>query len=282
MKEKKWRKAISTIILWLILVIILIPAVWLVFSSFRLRSEINAKPPIWIPSKVTLEGYRSLFGTSLEEESVPFAFYFKNSIIISSISTIIVLLVGTIAAYAFARFRLPGKNFMFFSIILLRAVPGIALGIPLFMLYSRLGLVDTYKGMIITYIAIGIPFATWLMEGFFRGIPSSLDEAAYIDGCSYLQSFLFVDLPLALPGLIATAIFIFLWFWNEFPIALTLTRSLAAKTLPVGLYDFTAEFIVDWRGMCAMGTIMLIPAIVFTIFTQRHMVIGLTSGAIKE
>lgn len=281
--EKSWKDIALSITLYIILAIILIPVVWLVFSSFRLPKEINAKPAVWIPSKLTVEAYQVLFSPStLGEQSVPFKAYFKNSITFATLGTLIVLFLGTPAAYAFARFKFRLKNFTFLFLMLLRAVPGIALGIPLFILYAQLKLVDTYPGMILVYIAISIPFTVWLMEGFFRSIPRDLDEAAYIDGCSRLQSFIFIDLALAAPGLMATAIFIFLYLWNDFSIAYVLTRSLQAKTLPVGLYDFTAEFIVDWRGMCAMGTIMLIPAIIFTIFAQRQMVAGLMAGAVKE
>lgn len=281
--KKNWKDIVLSIMLYIILAVILIPAVWLVFSSFRLTKEINAKPPVWIPSKLTVEAYQTLFNpTTLGEQSVPFKAYFKNSITFATAGTLIVLFIGTPAAYAFARFKFPLKNLTFLFLMLLRAVPGIALGIPLFILYARLKLVDTYQGMIFVYIAISLPFTVWLMEGFFRSIPRDLDEAAYIDGCGQLQSFLLIDLPLAAPGFMATAIFIFLYIWNDFAIAYILTRSLQTKTLPVGLYDFTSEFIVDWRGMCAMGTIMLIPAIIFTIFSQRQMIAGLMSGGVKE
>jgi multiple sugar transport system permease protein len=169
----------------------------------------------------------------------------------------------------------------FLAIMLSRAVPGVALSLPLFMLFNSLKLLNNVYGLAFVYIAINIPFTIWLMDGFFRQIPRDLTEAAYIDGCGYWSAFWRVDLPLALPGLAAAGIFAFLASWNEFQIVSVLARSNTGKTFPPGLFSFTQQFTTDWRGMCAMSVLMMIPAIVFVVLTQRNLVRGLTFGAIK-
>jgi multiple sugar transport system permease protein len=135
--------------------------------------------------------------------------------------------------------------------------------------------------MIIIYVALNIPFTAWLMDGFFRAIPAELDEAAMIDGCSRWVAFLRVDLPLALPGVAAAGIFAFLTSWNEFALASVITRTPASRTFPPALFEFTGSFVSDWRGMCAMSVMMLIPAIIFVALVQRHLMAGLTMGAMK-
>ena len=135
--------------------------------------------------------------------------------------------------------------------------------------------------MIIIYVTLNIPFTIWLMDGFFRAIPRELDEAARIDGCSLWQAFLYISLPLALPGVAAAGIFAFLTSWNEFALASIITRTPASRTFPPALFEFTGQFVSDWRGMTAMSVLMLIPAVVFVVLVQRQLVQGLTSGATK-
>jgi multiple sugar transport system permease protein len=143
------------------------------------------------------------------------------------------------------------------------------------------GLVDTIHGLALVYVALNIPFTAWLMDGFFRRIPRELDDAAFVDGASHWQTFWRIDLPLALPGLGAASVFAFLAAWNEYQIASVVTRTPAAKTFPVGLFDFTSQFTVDWRGMAAMSVLMMIPAILFVLAMQRSLTKGLTFGAVK-
>jgi multiple sugar transport system permease protein len=160
-------------------------------------------------------------------------------------------------------------------------VPGIALSLPLFILFANLGLSDSVLGLIIVYVAMNVPFTAWLMDGFFRAIPEELDDAAMIDGCSHWTAFLRVDLPLALPGVAASGIFAFLTSWNEFALASVITRTPASRTFPPALFEFTGQYVSDWRGMCAMSVMMLIPAVIFVALVQRQLMEGLTSGAMK-
>jgi len=274
-------------ILYIIMLIFFLPALWIILTSFRLNVEINSRPPIWIPSGLTLDSYKILLGWPTPEGAfgmggnVPFGEYARNSLIISLVSTFFALTLGTLAGYTFSRFRFRGKNGVFLSMMLARAVPGIALSLPLFVLFARTGLSDTIIGMIIIYVALNIPFTAWLMDGFFRAIPEELDDAARIDGCSQWGAFLRVDLPLALPGAAASGIFAFLTSWNEFALASVITRTPASRTFPPGLFEFTGQFVSDWRGMCTMSVMMLIPAIIFVALIQRQLMEGLTSGATK-
>jgi multiple sugar transport system permease protein len=201
--------------------------------------------------------------------------------VIALTSTFIALAIGTMAGYVFSRFKFKGKNGIYLGMMLARAIPGIALSLPLFIVFARGGLTDTITGMIIIYVTLNIPFTIWLMDGFFRAIPRELDEAARIDGCSLWQAFLFISLPLALPGMAAAGIFAFLTSWNEFALASIITRTPASRTFPPALFEFTGQFVSDWRGMTAMSVLMLIPAVIFVVLVQRQLVQGLTSGATK-
>jgi len=267
---------------WLILVLLALPAAWIILTAFRPATEVNASPPIWIPREITLDAFTTMFGLNPGVQArVAVESYMANSIFCAVFSTIVSVAVGTLAGYAFARFHFRLHTASFLALMFSRSVPGIALSLPLFLLFTRLGLVNNVFGLSFVYIAINIPFTVWLMDGFFRQIPRDLTEAAYIDGCSNWAAFWRVDLPLAGPGLGASGIFAFLAAWNEFQLASILTRSNDARTFPPGLYAFTQQFTVDWRGMCAMSVLMMIPAIVFVILTQRNLVRGLTFGAVK-
>ena len=146
---------------------------------------------------------------------------------------------------------------------------------------ARLGIIDTHFALIITYVALNVPFTIWLIDGFFRQVPRDLAEAAQIDGCTRWQAFWQVEFPLAGPGIASSAIFAFLTSWNEFALASQLTRSVNSKTLPVGLLDYTSEFTIDWRGMCALAVVMIAPAFALTFVIQKRLVSGLTFGAVK-
>ena len=266
--------------LFLAMLIICLPGLWIVLSSLRPTVEIMAKPPVWIPNELSFDAYVAMF-SGIGQGGIPVIQYFRNSLIISVTSTAIAIAIGMSGGYAFARYRFRGKSGWFLGLMLTRTVPGIALSLPLFFVYARLGIIDTHFGLILAYVALNIPFTIWLIDGFFRQVPRDLAEAAQIDGCTRWQAFWQVEFPLAGPGIASAGIFAFLTCWNEFALASQLTRSVNSKTLPVGLLDYTAEFTIDWRGMCALAVIMIIPALVLTFIVQKHLVSGLTSGAVK-
>ncbi|WP_432348574.1 carbohydrate ABC transporter permease (plasmid) [Shinella yambaruensis] len=266
--------------LFLAMTVICLPGLWIVLASFRPTVEIMAKPPVWIPEDLSFDAYVAMF-SGVGQGGIPVIEYFRNSLIISVTSTAIALAIGMAGGYAFARFRFKAKSSIFLGLMLTRTVPGIALSLPLFFVYSKLGIIDTHFGLIMAYVALNVPFTIWLIDGFFRQVPRDLAEAAQIDGCTRWQAFWQVEFPLAGPGIASAGIFAFLTSWNEFALASQLTRSVNSKTLPVGLLDYTAEFTIDWRGMCALAVIMIIPALVLTFVVQKHLVSGLTSGAVK-
>lgn len=275
--------AVLTLLTYALLAVFLIPTVWIPFTSVRPGIEIAAVPPIWLPREVTLDNYLDLFGMGPTRTAgrVVFPYYLLNSVIVAVSATVIAVVVGALAGYAFARFQFRGKQPLFLLMLFVRALPGLLLALPLFILYRQLELQDTRHGLIIAYSALSIPFCTWLLEGFFAEVPREIEEAARIDGCSRLQVLRWIALPLAAPGLAATAVLVFIGTWDEFGLALVLTATVASRTMPAGLMEFVQEFRTVWGPLTAAGTIMLVPVIIFTLLTQRFLVRGLTLGALK-
>ncbi|MDB3928701.1 carbohydrate ABC transporter permease [Paracoccaceae bacterium] len=268
------------ITLFIAMSIICIPGLWIVLNSFRPTVDIMAKPPVWVPRGLNLDNYRAMFGGA-GEGGVPVVQYFTNSIIISVTSTVIAILIGMAGGYAFARYRFRGKSAIFIGLLLTRAVPGVALSLPLFIVMAKTGLIDTHVGLIMVYVAMNVPFTIWLIDGFFRQVPPDLAEAAEIDGCTRWQAFWKVEFPVAKSGVASAGIFAFLTSWNEYALASQLTRSTFSKTMPVGLRDFTSEFTINWGGMCALAVLMIIPALILTFLVQKHLIAGLTFGGVK-
>ena len=268
------------ITLFIAMSIICIPGLWIVLNSFRPTVDSMAKPPVWVPRGLNLDNYRAMFGGA-GEGGVPVVQYFTNSLIISVTSTVIAILIGMAGGYAFARYRFRGKSAIFIGLLLTRAVPGVALPLPLFIVMAKTGLIDTHVGLIMVYVAMNVPFTIWLIDGFFRQVPPDLAEAAEIDGCTRWQAFWKVEFPVAKSGVASAGIFAFLTSWNEYALASQLTRSTFSKTMPVGLRDFTSEFTINWGGMCALAVLMIIPALILTFLVQKHLIAGLTFGGVK-
>ena len=272
--------ALRHITLFVAMSIICIPGLWIVLNSFRPTVDIMAKPPVWVPRGLNLDNDRAMFGGA-GEGGVPVVQYFTNSLIISVTSTVIAILIGMAGGYAFARYRFRGKSAIFIGLLLTRAVPGVALSLPLFIVMAKTGLIDTHVGLIMVYVAMNVPFTIWLIDGFFRQVPPDLAEAAEIDGCTRWQAFWKVEFPVAKSGVASAGIFAFLTSWNEYALASQLTRSTFSKTMPVGLRDFTSEFTINWGGMCALAVLMIIPALILTFLVQKHLIAGLTFGGVK-
>lgn len=278
---KKFKKIANWLATFTVMLIICIPGLWVVLSAFRPNREILAKPAIWIPERLSFDNFIAIFGGGKALIAIPVPSYFINSLVIASTSTFVAIVIGMSGGYAFARFRFKFKDSIFLGLMLSRTVPGIALSLPLFMIWAHIGLIDTKMGMIIIYTALNIPFTIWLIDGFFRQIPKELSEAGQVDGCTRWQAFWKIEFPLAKSGIASAAIFAFLTSWNEYALASNLTRSTDSKTLPVGLMDFTAQFTIDWAGMSAMAVIIIVPALILTFIVQKHLISGLTFGGVK-
>jgi multiple sugar transport system permease protein len=278
--NKKLKKIISWVLTFIIMFIICVPGIWVLISAFRPNPEILSKPANWWPDVWTLEQFAQMFSIK-GYVSVPAFQYLMNSIVISLTSTVIAITIGMMGGYAFARFNFKGKNAIFLGLMLARAVPGISLSLPLFILWAKLGLINTSFGVILVYVAMNVPFTIWLTDGFFRQIPKEMSEVARTDGCTRFQAFWNVELPLAGPGIAAAGIFAFLLSWNEYALASVLTRTMQSKTLPIGMMDYLSEFTINWAGMCAIAVVMIIPAVILTFIVQKHLVSGLTFGGVK-
>ncbi|HUT64807.1 MAG TPA: carbohydrate ABC transporter permease, partial [Spirochaetota bacterium] len=196
----------AKVITFVVLALFLIPVLWLIMTSVRPNIEINTRPPVWVSRNINLDSYLALLGFGVNPErfafgeNVPFGSYFRNSILTALSSTLLALIIGTLAAFAFSSFRFRGKNGIFLTLMIARAIPGIALSLPLLVLFTKMGLSDRIFGLVIAYTAMNVPFTAWLMTGFIGEIPDELTEAALIDGCSRWSAFLRVVVPLVGPG----------------------------------------------------------------------------------
>jgi len=256
-----------------ILLVILTPYVWLVLTSFKDRVDAFAIPPkiLFTP---TLDNYVTAFGQKGFTQNL------VNSAIVATLSTVLALVVGVPAAYSLARFKVRGNRIVMMALLAARLLPAIVLAVPLFILFSGAGLIDTYWALVLAYLTFNLPFTVWMMRGFFLAIPVEIDEAAIMDGCSFVGAFFRVVLPLTLGGLAATAIFCVINSWNEFLFALILTGRHTA-TLPVAIPGLLTPYGTYWGQIAAVGTVTTIPVLLFAFAVQRYLVRGMTGGAIQ-
>ena len=258
-----------------VIVALLLPLVWVVTTSLRPISEVTRTPPTLMPRSLTFDAYVSLW------REAPFGEYFANSMVVSISTALIALAFSAGAAYSFARFRFRGSTALLILVVMSQMLPGSSILIPLFQVIRALSLLDTRSGLILTYTGFAIPFCTWLLFGYFRAIPTQLEEAALIDGCNRLQLLYHIVLPLAAPAVVAVGAFAFLLSWNEFLFAFVLGRD-DAITLPVGLRAaFLGQYVNKYDQLFAASLIFSIPPVALFVALQKHFVHGLTSGAVK-
>ena len=249
------------------------PIVLMFATSLKLQTQIFNTGITFIFAP-TLENYREVLGEG------SFTRYLANSLIVGVVSTAITLVLGCMAAYGLARFRFPGRKALAYTTLLLRTVPLAVLAVPVFMVWSQAGLINSLSGLILLYVAVNLPFTIWLLYGFILQVPPELEEAAAIDGCGPIQVFYKVVLPLIKPGLAAASIFTFRIAWNEFILALVLTDR-ATRTLPVAASLYITDIGVDWGKIMALGSLIAIPPLIFTFVAARQIITGLTAGAVK-
>jgi ABC-type glycerol-3-phosphate transport system permease component len=275
---RRWSR--SRVLAWYVLmsglsVIALFPFYWMLVSSFKTEAELFELQPTLVPMNPSVEFYgRLVTGT-------PFLRYFLNSTIVSLVTTSLVIVVATLAAYSLARFRFRGREPFALSMLVGQMFPSVLLAIPIFVILSQIGLLDSFVGLVMAYVTFALPFCTWMLRGHFMNVPLELEESAMIDGATRLGAMVRITLPLAAPGIAATAILGFLLAWNEYLFAAVLVTRDDLKTLPVGLSGYISPWFVDYGVLMAGSVMASVPVIIFFVLVQRYIIAGLTSGAVK-
>ena len=271
------KRATKYLIVVAALFVTLAPVYWMITISFKREVDQFAVPPHWFSFSPTLEHYADAFVAR------SFGQYLLNSLLVATASTACALILGTLAAYALARFRLPYRldRKLALWILSTRMFPAIVTAVPLFLIMRDLRLVNTRLSLVIIYTAFNLPFVVWMMRGFFAEVPRELEEAALVDGDSRLGALWRVVLPLVLPGLAATAVFCLIVSWNEFLFALVMTQTDDAMTLPVGIAGRVTQYGIKWGAMSAGAVVAIIPILAFALSVQKYLVRGLSLGAVK-
>ncbi len=251
------------------------PVYWMVVTSITPEKDLFVWPLKYFPSAPTLEHYAAAFLRT----DIPR--FFTNSIMVASLASACTLTVSVMGGYALARYRFRGRKVTLLMFLATQMMPVVVLIVPLFIIFRMLGLLNTLYSLMIVYTVLNIPFCTLMMQGFFAGVPSELEEAAMVDGCNRMGAILRVAVPLTRPGLIATFLFAFIGAWNELLFAVMFLNSESTFTLPVGLYNFISKYDIHWGRMMAGATLALLPALAVFAFVQRYMVRGLALGAVK-
>jgi ABC-type glycerol-3-phosphate transport system permease component len=251
------------------------PLFWMALSSLRPAADLFVSPPRVWPTALTLQWYVSVVRGS--EAPV----FFRNSLIIATSTTLFCLTIGSLSAYGVTRFDFPGKKVLMIGSLVSYIFPAVVLFIPIYMIIGAIGLLDTLLGVVIAHTILSFPFALWMLRSFFDGIPRDIDEAAWVDGASYLYTFTRIILPLALPGIFSVAVFVFVLSWNEFLFASVLITTSELRTIPTGIAEFITAYDVRWGEIMAMGTLATIPVIILFLSVQKYFLRGVLSGAVK-
>jgi ABC-type glycerol-3-phosphate transport system permease component len=253
---------------------LLFPLYWMLVASLTTEARLFEAPSV-VPTAVSLEHYRALF------DARDFLVPMKNSVVVAGLTTIIVIPIAALCAYALARMPFPGKRLLLAAVLAVSMFPQISVVAPLYLGLRTLGLLNTYPGLVLPYLTFSMPLAIWLLTGFFRHFPKELEEAAMLDGASRFRALRDVVLPLASPGLASTAILTFLYCWNEFLFALSFTLGPERYTVPVAIALFRGRYQVPWGEVLAGALVATIPVVLLVLAFQRHIVSGLTAGATK-
>ena len=277
------RKLVLSLMTLPVFFLIFFPILWLFSASLSNQVELFTVPIHWIPQHPTLQNYMDIFFPSQAASSVPrtFAVALLNSIKIASAVTVICIFIGSLAAYALVRIPFGWNRGVQLSIMAIRMIPEVSLILPLFILASSLQLINKPIVLIVTYMSFALPYTIWLMTAYFATVPVELEDAARLDGCSRLGILFRVVMPISVPGLVSTAMFVFLLAWDEFFYALIFTSTLAAKTVPVAIAEFVGRYVVNVNGMMAGGILAAIPPVLVALLFQRYIVSGMTAGAVK-
>lgn len=256
-------------------VIAFFPLVWVLLSSVKASGELTSNPTAFLPKEFTLVNYKNVI------DNLGFTVNIGNSLIIALITTLIAITVSSMAAYGIVRFFPKFGNIMSRVLVTTYMFPPILLAIPYSLVMAKLGLTNTRVGLIIVYLSFSVPYAVWMLVGFFKTVPIGIEEAARVDGANKLVTFVRIVLPLVAPGIVATAIYTFINAWNEFLYSLILINSTNLMTVSVALKSLQGAEILDWGSMMAASTIVVIPSVIFFTFIQRYIAGGMTEGSVK-
>ncbi|MBS5064117.1 MAG: carbohydrate ABC transporter permease [Hungatella hathewayi] len=277
---RSMKRKLKTVLFYLTLTVVVflinLPIINMVGSSMKNKQELFTNNHLF-PYKPTVENFANVL------ERTPFFRYVVNSLLVAVVVAVSVMVISCLAGYAISRYSKRIKLFRYYSnlFLILQMFPGVLLMIPLVLVFSKAGLADSLGGLILIYISSNIPFCTWMISGFFDGIPIEMEEAAQIDGCNAIQCFLRLVLPLSSPGIASIVIFTFINSWNEYMMANVILKNQNLRTLPLGLQTFIMQFDTDWGSLMAASTMTIIPVVFFLVFMQKHIVSGLTAGAVK-
>lgn len=252
------------------------PFLWQVSTAFQSDSKLMAATPSLLPNPVTFVHFYNIFVVKR------FHLYLLNSVIVAGATTLICLALAALAAFALARLRVQRRFGLLGLILSVSMFPQIAIVAPLYLIASGLGLLNTYLVLVIIYVALGLPLTIWVLFGYFSTIPGEIDEAAYVDGAGPLRTLLSVTLPMSLPGVVTTGLIGFIAAWNEFMFALAFTSDISTQTVPVGIANFQLLYFVPWGDLAAASVVVTVPLVAIVLVFQRHIVAGLTQGAVKE
>ena len=286
------RRALSRGLLWTLVALMaawsLGPIVWIFISSISVRAELYSVPPHWIPREPTLAPYRTVLfegegfrGAAGQAAAELIRAGLINSLIISTSTTLLVMALAPLLGYVFGRIEFPGRRALFYFVLALIALPGWPIIIGLFPMMSSLRLLDTRLGLVILLFTYRIPFEMWFMTGYFRAVPAEIEDAARVDGCTRLQALYRVTIHMVRPGIVAVSIISFLHSWNFFLVPLIMAYTLRSKPLTVTITEFVGQYYVHWDLMSAATILAIVPPVVMVILFQRHIVRGLSAGAIR-
>jgi len=275
MNRRTIRRTFFDAVALVILAVMLFPIYWMVSTALKPGKEILSLTPVWFPSSVTFDNFRDAMNQPFFWNDV------VNSLTVVLSVVAISIALAFLAAVAVARFGFRGRTAFVVMVIAVQMVPLNALVIPVYLFLDKVGQVDSLPGVIVYYLAIVLPFMIWTLRGFVANVPVDLEEAAMVDGASRVGAFMRIVFPLVAPGLVATAIFGFIQAWNEYIIAYVLLSSNAKQTLTIWLASFTTQHGTDWGGLMAGATLTALPVVIFFLVVQRHVVGGLTAGAVK-
>ncbi len=265
----------------ILLIITFFPLFWMITSALKPIDDLFLIPPQWIPKNPTLSAMDSVISGDMGRKSL-FPDYFRNSLIVTLGTTILALVVSTLAAYALSRYPFRGSSKLMLSILSLQMFPQAMLLISFYVIYLQFKLLNTYQGLILANATFAVPFSIWMLKGFFDTVPREVEEAAMIDGCNRLTVLPRIVLPMITPGLIAAAVYTFLIAWDEYLFASTLMVKPEMRTLPPGIIQsFVGQFYLNWPNVMAASVLITIPVTLLFVFFQKYLVQGLTAGAVK-